>query len=578
MTTIHDNSLSQLYRGLLQNYGSDPNYQLDADAALRMLARVGDKRGTSANVTLRKLLDAETSREDKIELVQKGMTRNEKEDLAAIIDSRELDLSPGAKSLFEDVLDRGLRAPGDLTVTPDQSRGLSGRAKAGDKIEAINLSAAPRLRLHLDDTVQIATANALGQFSGTLSGEQQIRAGDILRLRARHTDGTTTDWLTVRAQGSLLGPDTRNADVALFRVGLTTDGRGTVNVSNINEGREISEPGARLQFTNQRTGERTVVTLTDQGTFPAGFSLRGRPGDKLSVAASDGTNNTAFTRPLPSGVLEVPGASTGVDLVPDPKVAKDQQNPDGTSAFSKRKFSGPLFTQEFQVTDPQQGQLGDCYVPSAIAALGLFHADAVENAVKQNTDGSYTVTFKEYNRATRSYRDRPIRVDGDLYVRSFGGPLYGASTGDKTEARMKLLFPLIEKAYAQWKGGYEPIGQGGLSNDLFEAVLGRPGKYVPIGDNDLDRAWRAITHAIDNQLPASAGTYDDSQEWRYANSGVYSDHSYSILGYDAATRKVTLRNPWAESEPRGNGANDGIFQLDMRTFCHLFSSVMSVQD
>src|SRR5262249_26088480 len=45
-----------------------------------------------------------------------------------------------------------------FTISSDQSRGLSGTAKPGDEIEAINLSTAPAGRLHLEDTVAIGKA------------------------------------------------------------------------------------------------------------------------------------------------------------------------------------------------------------------------------------------------------------------------------------------------------------------------------------------------------------------------------------------------------------------------------------
>ena len=62
----------------------------------------------------------------------------------------------------------------------------------------------------------------------------------------------------------------------------------------------------------------------------------------------------------------------------------------------------------------------------------------------------------------------------------------------------------------------------------------------------------------------------------YANTGVYGDHAYSILGYEktGTERYVVLRNPWGESEPAGNGANDGVFKLKLEEFQKLYDNVM----
>jgi hypothetical protein len=38
---------------------------------------------------------------------------------------------------------------------------------------------------------------------------------------------------------------------------------------------------------------------------------------------------------------------------------------------------------------------------------------------------------------------------------------------------------------------------------------------------------------------------------------------------------VVLRNPWGESEPAGNGANDGVFKLKLEDFRKLYDNVMT---
>ena len=51
---------------------------------------------------------------------------------------------------------------------------------------------------------------------------------------------------------------------------VVTDGSpgGTVALSNVNDGRQISEPNAQLRFTNARTGESTVITLDPDALGP----------------------------------------------------------------------------------------------------------------------------------------------------------------------------------------------------------------------------------------------------------------------------------------------------------------------
>ena len=49
-----------------------------------------------------------------------------------------------------------------------------------------------------------------------------------------------------------------------------------------------------------------------------------------------------------------------------------------------------------------------------------------------------------------------------------------------------------------------------------------------------------------------------------------------MLGYKEVNgeKLVTIRNPWGESEPAGNGANDGIFDLPLKDFQKLYQTLM----
>jgi len=65
-------------------------------------------------------------------------------------------------------------------------------------------------------------------------------------------------------------------------------------------------------------------------------------------------------------------------------------------------------------------------------------------------------------------------------------------------------------------------------------------------------------------------------EHSYANSGVYANHAYSVLGYEVkdGVKYVQVRNPWGESEPfPGDGKNDGIFKLKLDDFTKLYSTL-----
>ncbi len=579
MPSISDRKLANLYASFEKQQQTQGDFKIGQAQALQILAEVGDRLFKGSGKVLAELQKPGVTRDQQIALASKGMTAGEKKDLETILDTGKVPLDPSARSFLEAVVGRTPAPPPPpptkgLQITGDQHNGLSGVTKAGATIEAINISAAPAGRLHLDDTMVVGKADGSGKFDAAkLTGDQAIREGDLVRMRARFDDGSTSDWVTVKAHG-VEAKDSRNALVALFRVGLTDTGGGKVSVANINEGRQVSEPGAKLQFTNSRTAEKTVVTVSDTGGFPPGFTLNGKAGDSFSVAASDGVNNTDFS--VAVGNVTVPGGTpSGGDLIPDPALHKDELNANGTPRFGKTRFTGPLFLDGAKPEDVQQGQLGDCYFPASLAAIAKANPDVLNNLIKDNGDGTYTVTFKSKDWATGKFKDAPVKVDGDLYVRPYGGALYGHSANSSDPKKMELWFPLVEKAYAQWKGSYNSIGNGGAMGDVFEDTMGIETGSTSLSWGSPDAVWKTITTSVDAHKPIGAGTFGEDQEAKYTNTGIYADHAYSILGYEKSgnDRFVVLRNPWGESEPAGNGANDGIFKLKLEDFTKLYQTM-----
>ncbi len=556
---------------------AQPTPALTDTNVLDVLAAVGDGSAARRTVDVAKaeLTKPGLTRAQQFDLAKAGLTRREKADLAQLLDRSGWQMTPGARNFLEALTGRAalIDAFGPLTLTGDQKAGLAGYATPGDVIEAINLSTAPSGRLHLTDTKVIATADAAGKFLGPML---DVREGDLIRLRTRAADGKTSDWLTIQARG-VEAADTRNAVVNLERIDLVAQTDG-VELKH-NTGRPLSEPGATLRFVNVRTGEKTDVQVTDTGSLPASFKVPGRAGDELRVSVSDGVNNVDHA--AISGTLKVPGASSGgvggVDL-PDPAMHADERNPDGTARYKLERFTGPLFKEEPTAADVRQGAIGNCYFPAALAAVARANPQAIKDLIRQNADGTYTVRFFQYGDQTKPVE---IQVDGDLYVRAWGGPIYGSSLGGPTTPReMELWYPLVEKAYAQWKGSYDTIGDGGSAGEVMSEVLGRPsswGGFISAGAEE--RLFGRMKTDLERGLPVAAGTHGKHRAELYTNTGVYSNHAYSVLGVEEkdGQRFVTLRNPWGQSEYGHDGKNDGVFSLPMAEFTKLFANLYTLR-
>ncbi len=540
-----------------------------------VLSAVGDRSSATAAKVKTELSRPGITRKEQFDIANRGISASEKQDLVKLLDTSGFQMDPGAKNFLEALVGRAplqdTLQPLGLQITGNQATGISGIAKPGEVIEAINLSTAPSGRLHLTDTMELGKADASGKFTGVVP---DMKEGDLIRLRTRAADGSVGDWMTIQAKG--LGTDTRNAAANLERMDLAVTPDG-ISVTH-NTDRPISEPGAKIRFTNERTGEKTDVIATDLGSVPAGLKLKGQAGDAFKVSVTDGRNNADLSASV--GTLRVPGGNTGPGgaNIKDPDALAKDMNADGTSKNTLTRFTGPLFIDGVKPDDVRQGAIGDCYFPAAMAAVASMQPEAIQNAIKDNGDGTYTVKFYQDGNKNRPVE---IKVDGDLYARSYGGPVYGSSLGGSTEpTKMEMWFPLMEKAYAQWKGSYETIGAGGVAGKVMSEVLGKQYDYNNVGSYNQDAIFDQITRGATNKQPMAAGTYGSDQAAKYTNTGVYANHAYSVLGTEteAGVKYVKLRNPWGQSEHGSDGKNDGFFRMELGKFAELYRAVHVVEN
>ena len=290
-------------------------------------------------------------------------------------------------------------------------------------------------------------------------------------------------------------------------------------------------------------------------------------GDKFEPSAKE-RMNAFINDEIPNLLIDENvvdnGVGTRTDLE-DPAVMKDD-----VSSLKYEWVRGELFVDGVSKDDVVQGMIGNCYMVAGFAAVAQQQPDAIKNAITENRDGTFTVRFFEPSWGTGPAREVKVTIDGQLPTQ-YGGMRYGKGT-DRTE----LWVPLLEKAYAQWKGGYEAIGNGGSAGNVMAALTGRRAGYDSLSPS---RNEQEIFTKIKDTLAAgkgvAAGTHGEDQEAMYTGTGIYAHHAYSITGTseENGTRYVHLRNPWGEVEPSGNGPDDGNFKLPMKDFLKLYSSL-----
>jgi hypothetical protein len=250
-----------------------------------------------------------------------------------------------------------------------------------------------------------------------------------------------------------------------------------------------------------------------------------------------------------------------------PKLANTHLAVPAGATFEKR--AGEVAVNGISFDDATQGNLGDCYFISAMASLAKVHPELIENSIKTNRDGTYTVRFYQQKEATKPAQSESITVTGDMPTRN--GVLEYVAARDVRE-----LWPqILEKAYAQWKGGYEKI-EGGMSANAFIALTGaKPSAFFVTSDANPKTVFAQLKTALENKGAVVALSKPFETDIR----GMVSDHAYSVLGIVERDGKqlVQVRNPWGQTEIEGDGKNDGIFEISAEQFVKAFSTVESVR-
>ena len=234
---------------------------------------------------------------------------------------------------------------------------------------------------------------------------------------------------------------------------------------------------------------------------------------------------------------------------------------------SLRRFVAPLWTGSGpQIGDIIQGAIGDCFLASSVAATAHLDGGRLRSMVEAKGNGTYSISLYKKD-AQGHFKPILIQVDDELYAKS-ARPLYGSSG-----AQTKLLWPLIEKAYAQLKGTYGAL-DGGSPKEALEAIWGRAGVSETVGP--LDAHWAAIKASLDAHLPVVVGSSLDPTLQK--RTGIVDTHAHTVLrAFEAGgVKDLTLREPYGRYEPVGNGSKDGIFTLAMPTFGEHFDAIFRI--
>lgn len=213
-----------------------------------------------------------------------------------------------------------------------------------------------------------------------------------------------------------------------------------------------------------------------------------------------------------------------------------------------REYSGTISADGISPNDVGQGALGDCYFMAALSSIAQQHPDVIWNAIEDNGDGTYTVTFHQDGKPVQ------VTVDSDFPVREdSNGNATDILAYARTGSRADELWPMImEKAYAQLDGNSYARIEGGWPGDAVELITGKPVQRL-----DLDASTPAETQTRLNDLQdrLNAGEYltvSTRSTGPFENKGMWPTdiaplHAYSIEQVDVEQELIYLHNPWGSA-------------------------------
>ncbi len=193
----------------------------------------------------------------------------------------------------------------------------------------------------------------------------------------------------------------------------------------------------------------------------------------------------------------------------------------GSGGMSEVFAQGSGDQLDIQYSDVRQGFLGDCYLMAALAAVAKGDPEIIRNMIRDNGDGTFTVTFHTHS-ITSGWETKDVTVKAEDLGK------YGQST-DNGE-----LWPaIIEQAYAEWKGGSNPEKiEGGWKHNaqnMLAALTGVKGdNYLPAVTKDLGGK---IQDALQKGNPVVV-TYNPvfgDTPFR-GDEAIVADHSCAIIG------------------------------------------------
>jgi hypothetical protein len=275
----------------------------------------------------------------------------------------------------------------------------------------------------------------------------------------------------------------------------------------------------------------------DRERDAVGASPPKRDSGGASSTMNDDAEDDTYTAWLPD-----PGRDTCINFLHpahDYERCVFDPNPGGISA---PMMPSTLFlreggdVEEISPTDVQQRGLGDCHLLAPLAAMASTEAGraAIRDAIKERKNDKGEVVGYS------------VRLYDEGHPKTFevpaGAPYVVGHAAAKSGDRSYEIWPLVmEKAYAQARGGYNVIGQRAAVLPAMEALTGKEVKHL-----DAESFCEDVLHDPRAVLVFSSRHGIEPNKYL-----LKEDHAYAVTSRVIDGQRVLqLYNPWGHDQPK----------------------------
>ena len=236
--------------------------------------------------------------------------------------------------------------------------------------------------------------------------------------------------------------------------------------------------------------------------------------------------------------------------------------------------SAPLFASSGpSMTDVNQGQLGDCFLESVLAATACQNPTAITSMITINGNNSYGVRFYVAGQAKYVTVNNSLANGGAAFNRAnniwaslietayaelqSAGDVTGNNSGAANSFSLIGKGGYAECALAEVLGAvtvvdYQSFGSFWLSTTYDSTSLTQPNKVAwnAVGDSptvSLQDLQNILSSDLNNKCEIILGSNTDAKDSSQKNT-LLSNHDMTIYGFDTKTQNFQIYNPWGAAK------------------------------